>query len=93
MRKNELKKITALLLTLFFLMCSVPAFAGGKININTADKETLDSIEHIGPVYAERIIEYREEHPFKSIEEIKKIKGIGEQTYQDIKDEITVGEG
>ena len=93
MYENKLKTMTALLLTLCFLLCSVPAMAGGKININTADKETLDSIEHIGPVYAERIIEYREKHPFETIEEIMEIKGIGEKTFQDIKDDITVGEG
>ena len=93
MRKMDFRKMTALLLALCFLLCSAPAIAGGKINVNTADKETLDSIEHIGPVYAERIIEYREKHPFETIEEIMEIKGIGEKTFQDIKDDITVGEG
>ena len=93
MRKTRLKMMTALLLTFCFILCSVPAMAGGKININAADKETLDTIEHIGPAYAERIIEYREKHPFETIDEIKEIKGIGEKTYQDIKDDITVGEG
>ena len=92
MAKAELKKTAALLLTCLFLFCTVSAIAGGKININTADQETLETIENIGPVYAKRIIEYREKHPFKSIEEITEVKGIGEKTFQAIKNYITVGD-
>ena len=61
-----------------------------KVNINTADKEALSSLPGVGPVIAARIIEYREKEPFKNIEEIKKIKGIGEKTFQKIKDLIAV---
>lgn len=62
-----------------------------KVNINTADKEALSSLPGVGPVTAERIIEYREKNePFKNIEEVTKIKGIGEKTFQKIKDLIVV---
>ena len=62
-----------------------------KVNINTADKEALSSFPGVGPVIAGRIIEYREKNgPFKNIEEITKIKGIGEKTFQKIKDLIVV---
>jgi competence protein ComEA len=45
----------------------------------------------VGPVTAGRIVEYREKNgPFKTSEEITKIKGIGEKTFQKIKDLITV---
>ena len=54
-----------------------------KVNINTADVEALSSLPGVGPVTAGRIIEYREKNgPFKNKEEITKIKGIGEKTFQ-----------
>ncbi|PIP21355.1 MAG: hypothetical protein COX39_03285 [Candidatus Nealsonbacteria bacterium CG23_combo_of_CG06-09_8_20_14_all_40_13] len=63
----------------------------GKININTADATTLDSLPGIGPVYASRIIEYRQANGgFKSIEEIEQIKGIGPATFEKMKDKITI---
>jgi len=63
----------------------------GKINLNTATAEQLESLPSIGPVMAKRIIEYRNTHgSFYNIEEIKEIKGIGEKTYEKIKALITV---
>ncbi|MBM7582663.1 competence protein ComEA [Caldicoprobacter guelmensis] len=62
-----------------------------KVNINTADEAMLDTLPGIGPSKAKRIIEYREQNgPFKSIEEIKNVSGIGEKTFEQIKDLITV---
>ena len=61
-----------------------------RVNINTAGLEELISLPGIGKVYAERIIEYRRKHRFESIGEIVKIKGIGEKTYQKLKDLIRV---
>lgn len=62
-----------------------------KININTADEATLDTLPGIGPSKAKRIIEYREQNgPFKSIEELKNVSGIGEKTFEQLKDLITV---
>ena len=63
----------------------------GKINLNTATTEELESLPSIGPVMAKRIIEYRNVHSsFYNIEEIKEVKGIGEKTYEKIKALITV---
>lgn len=62
----------------------------GKININTASKSDLESLPGIGPVYAQRIIDYRLGNPFDSIEETMEIKGIGEKTFEKIKDLIVV---
>ncbi|MBQ1867698.1 MULTISPECIES: helix-hairpin-helix domain-containing protein [Selenomonas] len=62
---------------------------GGLVNINTADEKELDSLPGIGPAMAKRIIEYREtEGSFQRIEDIKKIKGIGEAKFAKIRDKI-----
>lgn len=62
------------------------------ININTADINTLTRLNGIGEVKAKAIIEYRQQNgPFRTIEEIKNVKGIGEATFQKIKDRIIVG--
>jgi len=64
-----------------------------KININTANATELDKIPGIGPARAADIITYRESRGgFKSLEEIKNIKGIGDKTFESMKDLITVGE-
>ncbi len=61
------------------------------ININTADSTTLQQISGVGPVTAEKIIEYRTQNgAFKSAEDIKNVSGIGDKTYEKMKDHITV---
>lgn len=63
----------------------------GKININSANLSQLDSLSGIGPTYAQRIIDYRSSNGgFKSIEEIKNVKGIGDKTFEKFKDKITI---
>lgn len=65
--------------------------ASGKININTADADALCTLKGIGEVKAQRIIDYRNSNgAFSSIEEIMNISGIGEKTFENIKDSITV---
>ena len=66
--------------------------AAGPININTATLEQLEALPGIGPAIAQRIIDYRAANgPFKSIEDIKQVKGIGDALFEKIKDSITVG--
>ncbi len=62
-----------------------------KININRANLEELQKLPGIGPSKAQAIVDYREKvGKFKSIEEIKNVKGIGEKTYEKLKELITV---
>jgi comEA protein len=62
-----------------------------KIDINRASQGQLQLLPGIGPVISKRIIEYRETHgDFQTIEEIIRVKGIGPETFQRIKDYLIV---
>lgn len=64
-----------------------------KININRAEAWLLDALPGIGPARAQAIIDYRQENgPFRSIDEITKVEGIGTATYEQLKDLITVAD-
>lgn len=63
---------------------------GGKININTADASLLQEITGVGPATAQKIINYRNTNGrFKMIEDIKNVSGIGDKTFEKMKDQIT----
>ena len=63
----------------------------GKININTATQEELETLPGIGPTTSLKIINYRNENgKFKSIEDIKEVSGIGESKFNTIKDMISI---
>lgn len=63
----------------------------GKVNINTATSTELQTIKGIGQSKAEKIIAYRESNGvFKSIDDLKKVSGIGEKTLESIRDAICV---
>ena len=64
-----------------------------KININTAGIEELILLPSIGEGRAEDIIKYRDKNgDFSRIEDIMQVSGIGEKTFEEIKEQITVGE-
>lgn len=63
----------------------------GKVNINTADEVGLTTLPGIGPAKAAAIIAYRTEHgPFKSIDGLKEVSGIGDKTFEQLKDLIDI---
>ena len=64
---------------------------GDLVNINTADIEELATLKGIGSSIAQRIIDYREQNgAFKSVDEIKNVRGIGEKKFASIRDKITI---
>ncbi len=63
---------------------------GEVININTASQADLERLFGIGPVKSQAIIDYRAETPFKTIEDIMKVKGIKEGEFAKIKEHISV---
>lgn len=60
------------------------------ISINSASKEELCRLPKIGPALADRIIAYRQQKPFSTIEEIMNVKGIGQKMFDGIKDQISL---
>lgn len=88
-----MKLFNSIILTLL-LALPIIGFSADKININTADKETLMSvIKGVGEKKAEAIIIYREENgEFKSIDELVNVKGIGQGIVEKHKDQLTVSD-
>ncbi len=78
------------ILILFLLAPLALGDESPKIDLNTATGSQLDSLPGIGPVIAERILELREKSgPFKRIEDLMNIRGIGEKKFLKLKDLIT----
>jgi len=64
----------------------------GTVNINTASAAQLDALPGIGAKTAALIVEYRQKNgPFKKIEELMNVRGIGEKNFVKLKPQITVG--
>jgi competence protein ComEA len=67
------------------------AEVANKVNINTASVEELAALKGIGEKTAQAIVAYRgASGPFKTIEDIKNVKGIGDKKFEDLKDSITI---
>jgi competence protein ComEA len=65
--------------------------ADGPVNLNTATLEDLDGLPGVGPVLAQRILDWREEHGrFSAVEELQEVPGIGPSTFADLKDRVRV---
>jgi competence protein ComEA len=68
------------------------AAVAAPVNINTAASADLEKLPGIGAKTAERIIEYRQKNgPFKKIEELMNVRGVGEKNFLKLKDLINVG--
>lgn len=64
----------------------------GLVNVNTASAVEIEALPGIGPSLAARILEYREKHgPFKRLEDLMQVRGVGEKNFLKLKSLITVG--
>lgn len=86
-------KIIKALLVAVMLLSGGLAWAG-NININTADAATLaEGLNGVGIKKAQAIVDYRKQHgPFKSIQDLAKVKGINDKLIQKNKESITLGQ-
>ena len=89
--KTRRSKVLACVVLISMLLVPIYLLAGEKINLNTATLEELTILKRIGPKYAQRIIDYREAHgPFEKIEDIMKVKGVGQKTFNANKEVIAI---
>jgi competence protein ComEA len=80
---------------LFVVLVSLPLFlaAAQTVNINTADKETLMTVKGVGEKRAEAIIAFREQNgPFKSVDDLLLVKGVGQSIVDDNRDALSTSE-
>lgn len=78
-----------LLVVITFFALSGIALAA--VDLNTASKEELVSVKGIGPVKAQAILDYRKAHgPFKSVDDLKSVKGFGDKSVAAIRAELSV---
>jgi competence protein ComEA len=97
-RKTRVVCVLALCVGLMFSSASImaqksapPSAATEKINLNSATVEQLQSLPGIGPSIAKSIVEHRTKvGKFNRIEEVLKVKGVGEKKFQKIKDRLTI---
>nr|WP_294866141.1 ComEA family DNA-binding protein [uncultured Pseudogulbenkiania sp.] len=79
---------------LLLILASVLAFcssAMAAINLNTATQQELESLNGIGPAKAKAIMDYRaKQGPFKTVDELKNVPGIGDKTLEKLRKDIAV---
>ncbi|WP_415635205.1 ComEA family DNA-binding protein, partial [Propionibacterium acidifaciens] len=64
---------------------------GDALDLNSATASQLEELPGIGPVLAERIVEWRTQHGrFSRVEELQEVDGIGEKLYSRVKDHVRV---
>lgn len=70
----------------------VSGVAAAALNLNTATKDEFVALPGIGPAKAQAIVDYRNQHgPFRSLDELRKVKGIGEKLFLQLKPDLTLG--
>ncbi len=89
---RQIKKSLIFILTVLLLasFCQPIMANKGKININTASQKELVTLKGVGEKIADRILEYRKAHPFKTIEELMNVKGVGQKLFDKNKKLIKV---
>ena len=87
-----MKTLKSTIAALALLACAA-VFAAEPVNINTADAQSLaEAISGVGLKRAEAIVAYREQNgPFKSVNELVEVKGVGESIVEKSRDQLTTG--
>ena len=67
-----------------------PAAPVGQVNLNTASAEELQRLPGVGASRAAAIVEYRDQHPFRRVEELMRIRGIGRKTFRRLRPMLTL---
>lgn len=92
MNRKYVTTVIAVAAAMFMLISTASIAGTPTIDINTASVEELATLKRVGKAYAERIVADREANgPFNSPQEITRVKGIGQKTYEQNKDVIVVG--
>jgi competence protein ComEA len=68
-----------------------PGAPPGPVNLNTATLQQLDELPGVGPVLAQRIVDWRDEHAgFRSVNQLREVSGIGDRTFERLRTKVTV---
>jgi competence protein ComEA len=79
-------------LAMLALVAAQPALAAAPLNLNTASAAELATIKGIGPAKAQAIVDHREKNgQFKSIDDLKLVRGIGDKMLEQLRPQVTVG--
>jgi len=85
-----MKKIIIAMFAAFLM--TFAGFASAVVDLNAATPAELDALKGVGPSKAKAIIDYRDKNgPFKSVDELAKVKGFGAKTVDKLRPELTVG--
>lgn len=81
-----------ILIAIMLCLASI-SLAFAAVNINTATVDELDAVKGIGPSKAKAIVDYRSKNgQFKSLDDLKEVKGFGEKSVARLRSELTVGD-
>lgn len=79
------------LLLAFIVFFAFSCIGTAAVNLNTASKEELETVNGIGPQKAEAILEYRRRNgPFKKVDDLKKVSGFGDKSVKNMRSELSV---
>lgn len=81
-----------ILMSIMLFLASI-SLAFAAVNLNTATVDELDAVRGIGPSKAKAIVDYRSKNgPFKSVDDLKGVKGFGDKSVDKIRGELTVSD-
>lgn len=81
-------------LMLMLALWGCGAFAATTVDINSADATALEQVKGIGPARAAAIVKFRSENgPFKSVDELARVPGIGDKSLEKLRPQLSAGTG